>query len=82
MASLTVLNAGGDTQVTWDDRALADGDADALNAVAEAERLFAAARAAGAEAFVVRQGSLARRVTTLERDQDMVIIPRMVGGCL
>jgi hypothetical protein len=80
MASLTVLNARGDAHISWDERALAQGDAAAQAAIAEAERLFAETRAHGAEAFVVRQGLLARRAATLERDEDVVVIPRMVGG--
>jgi hypothetical protein len=82
MASLTILNASGDDRITWDERAFAEGDAEARAAVAEAERLFAEARASGASAFRVSSGQLAQRVMTLDpaRDDDIVIIPRMVGG--
>jgi len=82
MASVSVLNASGDTTVTWNERAFAEGKAEARAAVAEAERLFAEARANGAEAFLWRQGAVATRVTTLNpaQDEDVVIIPRMVGG--
>jgi hypothetical protein len=82
MASLSILNASGDTRITWDERAVTDGDAAALQAVAEAERLFAAARAAGGEAFRLQAGAVAERVTVLEptRDQEVLVIPRMVGG--
>jgi hypothetical protein len=82
MASLSVLNASGDTRVTWDERALASGDSEAVTAVAEAERLFASARAAGGEAFRFRAGELAQRVATLDptSSDDVLIIPRMVGG--
>jgi hypothetical protein len=82
MASLSILNAAGDTTVRWDEREFAAGDTEAQAAVAEAERLFAEARAAGGEAFRVRAGTLAERVTRLEptRDEDVLIVPRMVGG--
>jgi hypothetical protein len=82
MASLTILNASGDTAVAWDERAFAAGDPEAQRAVEEAERLFAEARAAGAEAFRVRAGALAERAITLDplAAEDVVIIPRMVGG--
>lgn len=82
MASLSVLNASGDTRVTWDELALAAGDPEAQAAVDEAQRVFAEARAAGGEAFRVHSGKLAQRITTLEplRDDDVVIVPRMVGG--
>jgi 4-hydroxyphenylpyruvate dioxygenase-like putative hemolysin len=82
MASLTILNASGDTTIEWNEAQYAAGDPAAAAAVAEAERLFAEARAAGAEAFRVRTGELAQRVTTLEpaTGEDVMIIPRMVGG--
>jgi hypothetical protein len=82
MASLSILNASGDTTVIWDEGAFAAGEAAAQAAVAEAERLFAEARAAGGEAFRVRAGALAERVTTLEpaTSTEVVVVPRMVGG--
>ena len=80
MASLTVLNASGDTRVTWSKEAYVDGDPEAIAAVAEAERLFAQARATGGEAFRIRKGELARRVSVLSIDEDVLVIPRMVGG--
>ena len=82
MASLSVLNASGDTTVNWDERAYAGGDAEACAAVAEAERLFAEARTAGGEAFRLRAGALAERVAKLEPGaaEDVLIVPRMVGG--
>ena len=82
MPSLRILNASGDTSITWDTEAYAAGDPEALAAVAEAERLFAAGRAAGGEAFVVKEGAPARRLTRLEPSmkEDVVLIPPMVGG--
>ena len=82
MASLSVLNASGDTRVTWDEHAFAVGDPEAQAAVDEAQRLFAEARVAGGEAFRLRAGALAQRVTALNPldDDDVVIVPRMVGG--
>jgi hypothetical protein len=82
MASLSVLNASGDTTIRWDERAFAAGEPEAQAAVAEAERLFAEARAAGAEAFRLEAGGLAQRVATLEpaSADDVLVVPRMVGG--
>ncbi len=82
MASVSVLNATGDTTVTWDERAFALGDHAAEAAVAEAEQLFAETRAAGGEAFRVQAGALAERVTALRpaESEDIVIVPCMVGG--
>ena len=80
MPSLSILNASGDTTIAWDEEAYAAGDPAAQAAVAEAERLFAEARADGAEAFRVRSGALAQRVSTLDVADDVLVIPRMVGG--
>jgi hypothetical protein len=82
MASLSILNARGDTTIRWDEGAFATGDPETLAAVAEAERLFAEARAAGGVAFRVEAGSLAQRVTALAPGaaEEIVIVPRMVGG--
>ena len=82
MASLRILNASGDTRLSWDETAYAAGDPDALAAVREAERVFEEARAAGGEAFRVEAGAPAERVTRLSPalSEDVLIIPRMVGG--
>jgi len=82
MASLSVLNGSGDTTVNWDERAFVDGDPEACAAVTEAERLFAETRAAGGEAFRLRAGALAERVRELEpaEAEDVLVVPRMVGG--
>jgi hypothetical protein len=82
MPSLRILNATGDTCVTWDTEAYAAGDPEALAAVEEAERLFAAGREAGGEAFVVKEGAPARRLTRFEPtlEDDVLLIPPMVGG--
>jgi hypothetical protein len=82
MASLSILNASGDSTIRWDERAFAAGDPEAHAAVAEAERLFAEARAAGGEAFRVQAGSIAQRVATLDptAEDDILVVPRMVGG--
>src|ERR1051326_7002562 len=82
MASLSILNASGDSTIRWDERAFAAGDPEAQAAVTEAERLFAEARAAGGEAFRLQAGSLAHRVATLDptAGDDVLVVPRMVGG--
>jgi hypothetical protein len=82
MPALRILNAQGDTCVSWDETLYAAGDAEQVAAVMEAERLFAAARAAGGAAFRVRPGVPAERVTRLEPTipDDVLIIPPMTGG--
>jgi hypothetical protein len=82
MPALRILNAQGDTRVDWDETLYAEGDAEQVAAVRQAEHLFAAARAAGGTAFRVRPGVPAERITRLEPSiaDDILIIPPMVGG--
>ena len=82
MPALRILNAQGDTCVRWDETLYAAGDAEQVAAVREAERLFAAARAAGAAAFRVRPGVPAERITRLEPTlpDDVLVVPPMAGG--
>ena len=82
MGMLRVMSNLGDTQVTWDEAAARTGDADAVAAVAEAERIFTAALAGGATAFVVRgAGQVAVRVDRLDREaREIVLVPRIIGG--
>jgi hypothetical protein len=82
MASLSILNASGDSTIRWDERAFAAGDPEAQAAVTEAERLFAQAHSAGGEAFRLQAGTLAQRVARLDptASDDVLVVPRMVGG--
>jgi hypothetical protein len=81
MATLRVLNGGGDRRITWSTEALARGDAEAQAAVREAERIFAHERARGAVAFRVLPGAPAERLEALDpQAEDTVLIPPMVGG--
>ena len=82
MPALRILNGHGDTCVSWDKTLYTAGDAEQVAAVREAERLFAAARAAGGTAFRVRPGAPAERITRLEPiiPDDVLIVPPMTGG--
>jgi len=82
MPALRILNASGDTCISWDETAYAAGDPEAVAAVEEAERLFEKARSAGGEAFQLEAGAPAKRVTRLvpTMTEDVLIIPPMVGG--
>ena len=78
---LRVLNGRGDTSIQWDRDRLAANDPDAVAAVAEAERIFARARAGGAMAFRVRPGAPAERIDEFDATaQEVLVIPAMVGG--
>ena len=81
MSILRVLNGRGDTSIQWDRDRLAANDPEAVAAVAEAERIFARARASGALAFRVRPGVPAERIEEFDPSaQEVLVIPAMVGG--
>jgi hypothetical protein len=82
MATLRVLNGSGDRQIRWSTQGLADGDAEALAAVREAEQIFARERERGGAAFRVRPGVAAERVHAFDpfAEEDTLLIPPMVGG--
>jgi len=81
MSTLRILNGRGDTSVQWDRDGVAAGDPEALAAVAEAQRIFAQARAGGAVAFRFRAGKPAERLDTFDPTaSEGLIIPAMVGG--
>jgi hypothetical protein len=75
------LNGSGDTSVEWDRAAHAAGDVEAQAAVAEAERIFAAARATGAVAFKIGTDKEATRLDTFDPTAtEILVIPALVGG--
>ncbi len=81
MGRLRLMSHLGDTQVVWDEAAARAGNPDAIAAVEEAERIFAAARARGATAFVVRGAGQTAKIDRLDREaQEIVMVPRIIGG--
>jgi hypothetical protein len=81
MAVLRVLSRRGDTTYEWDVARVRQGDAEALAAVREAERIFAEQRARGATAFRVRPGRPADRLDCFDTQAEhIVIVPRVAGG--
>jgi len=80
MSVLRILNGSGDTSVSWDPEQVGT-DPEASAAVAEAERLFARARAAGAVAFRISADRPATRLDTFDPEaEEILVIPAMVGG--
>ena len=78
---LRILNGSGDTSISWDQDQLAEADPEAAAAVAEAERLFARARAGGAVAFRIEADKPATRIDEFDpRATEILVIPAMVGG--
>jgi hypothetical protein len=81
MAILRVLCAKGDTAVEWDGRKLEAGDAEALAAVREAERIFLEQRARGATAFKIATDRPAERLDEFDpKAEQIVVVPRVSGG--
>jgi hypothetical protein len=81
MAKMRVLSARGDTVVEWDSRKVEAGEAEALSAVREAERIFAEQRARGATAFRVAPDRPAERIDEFDpRAEQIVVVPRVAGG--
>jgi hypothetical protein len=78
---LRVMSRRGDDRVAWDEQKVLAGDAEALAAIREAERIFAQERAKGATAFKVETGKPAERIEQFDRTAEQIImVPRVVGG--
>ena len=81
MARMRVLSARGDTTVEWDGKKVEAGEAEALAAVREAERIFEEQRARGATAFRVAPDRPAERIDEFDRQaEQIVVVPRVAGG--
>jgi hypothetical protein len=78
---LRVMSRRGDDRITWDKQKAQSGDAEAIAAVHEAERIFAQERAKGATAFRVETGKPLQRVDQFDATaEQIVMVPRVVGG--
>ena len=81
MGMLRVMSRRGDDRVAWDVKQVEVGDAEAIAAVREAERIFSEQRARGATAFKVETGHAPVRVDEFDRTaEQIVLVPRVVGG--
>jgi len=81
MAVLRVLSKLGDAKYEWDVARVLEGDAEAVAAVREAERIFAEQRARGATAFRVWPGRPAQRLDSFDpQAEHVVLVPRVAGG--
>jgi len=78
---LRIISRRGDDHIAWDQQKVAEGDAEALAAVREAENIFAQERAKGATAFRVTPGKPAERIDQFDQTaEQIVLVPRVVGG--
>lgn len=81
MSVLRVLSHLGDSAISWDAERAAIGDEESLEAVREAERIFAAERSRGATAFRAAPGRPAERIDQFDPVADEIImVPRVSGG--
>lgn len=81
MGMLRVLSRNGDDQHQWSQAAVETGDAEAIAAVKEAERIFREQRARGATAVRVTPGKPAEKIDQFDPNaQEIVMVPRVVGG--
>jgi len=82
MNVLCVLSANaGDDQRSWDAAASDAGDAAALAAVKEAERIFAEAKGRGAIAVALRAGHQPTRIERFDHTAEQIVcVPPVVGG--
>ena len=81
MGMLRRLSQRGDDVVRWDVKRAELGEADAVAAVAEAERIFAEARQRGATAYAVGLGQTPTLIEQFDPQLDEIVLaPRVVGG--
>jgi hypothetical protein len=81
MGMLRVMSRRGDDRVAWDVKKVEVGDLEAVAAIEEAERIFAAERTRGATAFKVETGQAPVRIDQFDRTAEQIIlVPRVVGG--
>jgi hypothetical protein len=81
MAKMRILSARGDTSVEWNQRGAEAGDAEAVAAIREAERIFEEHRQRGATAFKVEPGKAAVRLDQFDpMAEQIVVVPRVAGG--
>jgi hypothetical protein len=76
-----VISRRGDDCVQWNEQDAQAGDAEAIAAIREAERIFAQERARGATAFRVDTGKPAQRIEQFDpQAEQIILVPRVVGG--
>ncbi len=81
MGMLRIISRRGDDRLFWQEQDALEGDAEALAAVREAERIFARERARGATAFRVEAGKPVERLEQFDpQASQIILVPRVVGG--
>jgi hypothetical protein len=81
MGMLRVISKRGDDRVQWNEQDAQAGDAEAIAAIREAERIFAHERARGTTAFRLETGKPAERIEQFDpQAEQIILVPRVVGG--
>ena len=81
MGTLRVISRRGDDHLCWNTEDALAGDAEAIAAIREAERIFARERARGATAFRIEPGQAGERIEQFDAQASQIImVPRVVGG--
>jgi hypothetical protein len=81
MGMLRVISKHGDDRVQWNEHDVQVGDAEAMAAIREAERIFAQQRARGATAFRVETGKPTKRIEQFDpQTEQIILVLRVVGG--
>lgn len=81
MGMLRVISKRGDDRVQWNQQDARTGNAEAIAAIREAERIFAEERARGATAFRADTGKPAQRIEQFDpAAEQIILVPRVVGG--
>ena len=81
MGLLRVISKRGDERLHWNEQDALAGDAEAMAALREAERIFARERARGATAYRVEAGKPVERLEQFDpQASQMILVPRVAGG--
>ncbi len=81
MGMLRIISKRGDNRLGWNEQDVLAGDAEAMAAIREAERIFARERARGATAFRVEPGKPVERLEQFDpQASQIVMVPWVVGG--
>jgi hypothetical protein len=81
MGMLRVISKRGDDRVHWNNQDALAGDAEAIAAIREAERIFAHERARGATAYRVEAGKPVEGLEQFDpQASQIILVPRVVGG--
>jgi hypothetical protein len=81
MGMLRIISKRGDERLLWNEQDALAGDAEAMAALREAERIFARERARGATAFRVEPDKPVERLGQFDPQvSQIILVPRVVGG--